>query len=388
MPPSFQVDTMHSGGIAWDGGNLPSWSWQDQFTLLQTAPIVVQNEAFVIANFSIIALNVSTGAILWQQGTGHSWTGLAYDNGRVFANLSNANAAGDPVLYAFNAQTGAMLWRGAAINASPYGGGPVAAYGLVYLMSGYHLTAYSQTTGKRVWDSVARLIGGESTPAVGGGVVWVTGAGPQTYAFLAATGQPLWYYGTGNDTGGGNDTPIVYGGWLFATDSDVDDGNLAILNARFGTFSEPELVSTAPAFQANRGVRIDYFGYAIVCFDLQHFLPIWKAKLPTYTTLSIQDTAQYQPLIVGNTIYILGYSGALYAYDLNTGKFDGALPLGFNPAAGGGGVSLLGMAFSNSGVLLVPNGTTLVGINLIPSHRAGLPAAGTRPHLGAAPHSL
>jgi len=363
-PPaaSFQGNIAHTGAVAWNGPNVPARVlWKKQFPYSPGGPLVVQDRVYGIADFAIYCLDLWTGKVIWQQGVDHTWAGLAYDRGLIIANRAYANY-GTPVLYAFDAQTGAPRWQGLAINRSPFMAGPAASNGRVFLMSTYWLTAYSELDGKTLWNSLVLGIEDESLPAIGNDVVYVSGDGPQTYAVQASTGLGLWYF-SGPGYGGGASVPVLYQGSLYVGLSSVTMGlQNAILRATDGTLVGQMQGRTVPALSGNRGLQIQYDGVTIVGFDPTTYATVWKTRLPFLSDLLEQETAVYQPFIVGNRFYVLGYFGNLYGYDLNSGALRSTFTLGWSP---GYGIppGPQGMAFED-GVLVVPNGTTLQAIQM------------------------
>lgn len=138
-----------------------------------------------------LALNASTGALVWSNGIGG---GLAVANGVVYVSSNDS-------VYAVNASTGATLWS--YTSPGPIYSSPAVANGVVYVNSTYddYVYALSTSTGALLWSS---LIGPMfSSPAVANGVVYVgagnTGSGPYgVYALNAKTGVVLWSYATIN----------------------------------------------------------------------------------------------------------------------------------------------------------------------------------------------
>ena len=72
------------------------------------------------------------------------------------------------------------------------------------------LYALRQSDGGERWPAKSLPSGDDSTPSLDGSNVYVSLAGPQTYAFDRATGAERWHY-SGRCTGGGGSTTMVSG---------------------------------------------------------------------------------------------------------------------------------------------------------------------------------
>jgi outer membrane protein assembly factor BamB len=148
-----------------------------------------------------LALNASTGAILWNTLTkGPMIFNGAYSDGRYFRGGTDDNT-----LYCFSATSGQILWTYTPDTNGYFTTGPAVAYGMVYEMNkdGY-LYALDQATGNLVWKykGPSELIW-PGMPTVADGKVYVTigelayyGTVTNTqseYACLNAyTGQLIW----------------------------------------------------------------------------------------------------------------------------------------------------------------------------------------------------
>ncbi len=80
----------------------------------------------------LYALNAATGAVAWgpvELGGRNWWSGLAYDNGKVFA------LNGDNLMRAYNAVDGTPLWSTQLPEAFDASSPPTAVDGIVYTAS-------------------------------------------------------------------------------------------------------------------------------------------------------------------------------------------------------------------------------------------------------------
>jgi outer membrane protein assembly factor BamB len=171
----------------------------------------------------LVALNATTGALLWKfaitisQGTLYNnvTSGIAIANGLAYFD------AEDGTLYAVNESTGTKAWS--ASTGSPTSGSfstPAVANAVVYVGSpNSNLYAFNASTGALIWETPT---GGEitSSPAVANGVVYVASADQHIYAMDTTSGSILWNFAT---TGPSSSSPIVANGWLYCGSS---DGNL------------------------------------------------------------------------------------------------------------------------------------------------------------------
>ena len=90
---------------------------------------------FRAGTLGVSALDANSGTLIWNAGIDGSSPAVA--NGVVYS------GGGDPYLYALDAETGAVLWRGQTMG-QPVAGSPVVADGVVYIESNDgHLYVFS-----------------------------------------------------------------------------------------------------------------------------------------------------------------------------------------------------------------------------------------------------
>jgi len=150
----------------------------------------------------ICALNRSDGTPAWSYVTGNSATALSAYGGVVYAHVGAYGSSATASVVALDGSTGAVLWK------HPYGGtglyaSPVAiANGVVYVSAveccndPAPVLALRAGTGKRIW-SVTPPCTAASSPSVANGVVYVDAAGggggcPSVSALRASDGKVLW----------------------------------------------------------------------------------------------------------------------------------------------------------------------------------------------------
>lgn len=285
------------GHLALGDALSPVWNasiaGSSKYARLASAPIVAEGRVYVVdSRARLRAFNADTGALEWtvQVGDeqdvkgGRSWWsgemtgnvgllfggGVSYDAGQVYA----TNGLGD--VAAFNAQTGAQIWK--KRPGGPLRGAPGVGSGNVYVMSqdnqifalrtsdgnlewtrsgtletagvfgvaspavaqgtvvaGYssgELSAYRYENGQEVWQdalartsistSVATLSDIDADPVIDQGRVFAIGQGGRMVSLELVTGQRLWEINVA-----GISTPWVVGEWLFVV---TDEAKLLCLS--------------------------------------------------------------------------------------------------------------------------------------------------------------
>jgi outer membrane protein assembly factor BamB len=153
---------------------------------LGCSPAAVTNGAalkrlvYVVCGSSLIntvyALRAATGTVVWQQtlGGGSPWS-PAIANGVVYVAPEE-----DGQLYALDANTGNVLWKAIATSS---GSSPVVANGVVYIGSfDYSVYAFNASTGAQLWKyKTGKYV--YSTPAVANGKVYIASDDGNVYAF-------------------------------------------------------------------------------------------------------------------------------------------------------------------------------------------------------------
>jgi outer membrane protein assembly factor BamB len=161
-----------------------------------SSPAIADGRLYIaIHNSGLLALDANTGSQLWLVPMpGPQWSSPAVDNGRVFVGSRD-----DHKLYAFDAVTGNALWT---VTTSDWvQTSPAVANGVVYIANNSgNVYAFNAETGGVVWQSpVSPGFAIGSSPTVANGVVYVASAldasathfDGKLYALDAATGQVL-----------------------------------------------------------------------------------------------------------------------------------------------------------------------------------------------------
>lgn len=168
---------------------------------------------------AIIAFNAQTGAVLWKTTLPHYGpdddisSGITITNGEVFASSKNG------YVYELNEQTGAINWS-TLVGSQGIGNistQAISSTGTLYIgsMDG-NLYAVSISNGAILWKTPTK---GKifSSPAIANGVVYFSSFDKNIYAVDATTGAMLWKYTTSQKS---YSSPIVVNGWLYCSSSD------------------------------------------------------------------------------------------------------------------------------------------------------------------------
>jgi outer membrane protein assembly factor BamB len=222
----------------------PSWSASLGAGTTASAPIVAGGRVFLVTDANggqVRAFSEATGAALWTKRicAAPGQTGIAaqpaYENGLVIV----ADSGGD--IAAYRADTGATVVcfdSGGGITAAPAVVGDVA-----YYTDGGNVFRQPFGTGSG-WEASASYIAPNSTPAVGHGMVIVTG-GTVIAAFRSRDGAPLWHRDLGSLLSAATlsaDGSRVYvgGGGLFALNA-ATGGTVWVRNTNGSNMTTPAL---------------------------------------------------------------------------------------------------------------------------------------------------
>lgn len=219
-----------------------------------STPCVADGKVFAIGSRRVWCVNASDGKVLWEvpfakkKSTGSS---PLFVDGMVIVNAD--------VLMALDAATGKELWRqekAGGGNASPV---PWEMGGKKFVIcNGKDLSAVDLKTGAVAWTAAA---GGDSTPAIAGGVLAVQSRKPElglvAYRISPEKAEQLWKHPI--DALRTQSSPIVYEGHVYLTDDnnhycfDAMTGKVAWQAQAQTTISSPVLVDGRLFAMANNG---------------------------------------------------------------------------------------------------------------------------------------
>ena len=164
---------------------------------LLNGPIIADEKAFAIDTEGLVsAINLETGALLWQTATVPEnekaqpfGGGVTYENHTLYV----ATAAAE--VLALDTQSGTILWRQKTV--APVRSSPTVQNGYIYVVTiNNQLEVIDAKNGMIVWShtgilETAGLLGGAS-PAVHEGVVIVPYTSGEIFALRVENGYPLW----------------------------------------------------------------------------------------------------------------------------------------------------------------------------------------------------
>jgi outer membrane protein assembly factor BamB len=329
---SYLVDQAHDGFVTdpLTPPLSPAWSHDFGAGTAVSYPLIAQGKVYVtVADASgygstLYALDAATGDVAWSRSLqtpgSRSWSAAAYDNGRIFA------VGHESPLKAFNAGTGALLWSVKPPAFPWHDTPPVATNGLVFESDPTNfgtLDALRESSGGLLWRRVLIGLGPNSTPALGGGKVYLSYMGPYVYALSQTTGALGWS-SKGTSTGGYGWTPMLAGGKLWTTDP-VQGHQIydAATGAQLGTFDS----WTPPAFAGDTALFMA--GQPDAGGTLEARDP---STLALRWSFQGDGTLITPPIAVSNgdgtTAYVGGSDGSLYALDLADGHvvWSGQIP--------------------------------------------------------------
>jgi outer membrane protein assembly factor BamB len=257
-------------------------------------------------------------AVKWQAVKGYGSSSPVLADGVVYVGGFDEASA---VLYAWDSDTGAMLWKySMGIGNWNWSSTPAVANGMVYVGSDA-LYALNASTGELLW----KYNGGSGTPAVANGVLYY-GHHTALYALNATTGFLLWKH-TGN---GPLDTPAVANGIVYFG---TIDGDMYALNASTGAFMWSYHI-TAEVYSSPVVVNgVVYFDPGLYALDANTGALLWTAA-----DCGCVDT----PAVANGVVYagnIEGWFG-VGAYNAATGtllwKYGTDSPVLASPAVANG----------------------------------------------------
>lgn len=273
------------------------------------SPAVVDGIVYTATGLSggVVALDVQTGDILWQQYTGGGTFGSpAAAYGMVY------EGSNDRHLRAFDAKTGGLRW-GAHLADGAGSSTPAVANGLVYV-GGYSLDfyAFDALTGEKVWAAPVRSY--TAGAAVSNGVVYVgTNNAPpyHLYALDAATGAPIWSR-TVDDSEGGHGvegTPTIANGLVYVG---TVGGTLYAFDASSGalrwTFEPGGAIFTSTPVVANGVLYTGSSANTFYALDARTGIQLWSYEFGFGTNGA--------PAVADGIVYMQSFDRNLYAFAL------------------------------------------------------------------------
>ena len=230
----FLVDPQHSNAVAGSPLRPPlRLRWQANLGTPGSTVLVTGGRVTYVREPGtgplLTSLDAATGRVLWEQKVvdGYSRVGLAADQGRLYvvSDLTPEHGSNGVLARRLDPATGRELWRREFGSEYGLGSEPTAADGQLFFLESSGSTslhALRGSDGADLWEPKSITSGDESAPSLDAGTVYVSVAGPQTFAFDRATGAQRWHY-RGCCTGGGGSTTRLNAGRLYAEDGLVHD---------------------------------------------------------------------------------------------------------------------------------------------------------------------
>ena len=334
---------------------------------LASAPVIGAGRAYTIDTVGTVrAFDVRNGGQVWSTSFGADVSrdsnyggGVAYDNGRIYATNGSGyvaaldaatggaawtvkpggplrgspTVAGDAVyvmsqdnqLYSLKTADGTQNWSSAAAleiagvfgSASP----SVAAGTVVAGFSSGELNAYRYENGRQVWQdalsrtsmstSVASLSDIDADPVIDGGQVFAIGKGGRMVALELNSGQRQWEQNIA-----GISTPWVAGEWVFVV---TDEAKLVALHRNSGRVRwinqlprwDNEKKKTGPIFYSGPVLAGDRL---ILASSQGTLINVNPDNGSFQTQTNIGAGVSLQPVVAGQTLYILDDRGRLTAF--------------------------------------------------------------------------
>jgi outer membrane protein assembly factor BamB len=174
-----------------DSGEV-EWSFVEPSDTPWVGSPVVNGELvyYTTLGTGIYALNKTNGNPVWHQNVGKVVCSAAYDNGLVFVSANDP-----PGQYAFSAMNGEIVWNES--YGSSWDSSPVVYEGTVVQVAGnvtrkqYSTFVLNETTGQLIRRFEGR--GGQSTPLVHGGEIFIPSQNCAIWAYDLTTGTELWH---------------------------------------------------------------------------------------------------------------------------------------------------------------------------------------------------
>lgn len=354
---AFQIDPGHSGAILFPAVTLPTAPlWTVTMDGPPSYPLIAQGKVFLTVPISggseLVALDQTTGAVVWGPLMLGGRCNAAYDSGRILVAIDNFSASS---MEAYDAATGNKLWSAVIPGQYSLGAMPSALNGKVYITEsgvGTTLYCFDEANGALLWTqtSDAGSDGGAAVTATG---VYV--AGPQeAFAFDPLTGQLKWSNLLGGD-GGGGALPVVAGNLAFMPDG-FGTYNGQVLDAFSGALKGNYVADCPPAITPTTGYFLQQGTLRGIALANNQIL--WSFAGDGGLTTS--------PMAVNGFVFIGSSSGKLYGLNAATGSqvwvqdLGAAIPRG---AGWGHGLPFSGMN-AGDGLLIVPAGTTMTAFKL------------------------
>lgn len=308
-----------------------------------TTPVDSAIALYIGDGDSLYALNAQTGIRKWavelipSDNYGHIST-PAFWNGKVYVGCRYGKISGihNYKLHAFDT-SGILKWS-VPIDGAQSNEGPIVKNGIVYIKtySDYGLPnigslyAFNTETGALLWHISLPTVFGASNPIINNQMIYLNNS-DYLYAIDASTGVTKWKYYTGTAS-----KPLLVNGKLYVETSYTDRKGTTIhvlkaLDANSGTvlWSKDPWIGGVPTLMSNGNLYCrkiwgnDYYAGVITCWDSSDISKNkWNSsRFNVYQRFILQDSILFAPSSLG-----------IYAFNSFTGNY-------LWKASGDGGIS-------------------------------------------------
>ena len=283
---------------AFDGYGKQLWRIQGSST-----PAISGDVAYTISNNEVYALNINTGATLWQTSMG-----LSLQQGPVTINGDNLYVAGNGKLMSIATKTGVINWT-YTIGATAYSmWAPSVSSDRVFVA--YSNTLYClDLAGNLVWSYVMSS-SIRSNPAVSNGVVYVGNDGGTLTAINIADKSTRWTYTVGMT---GEESPTIDNGKVYVQGSTKVFCLDAMAGTSIWTYSiqSGSTADWSSPTVANGKVYVAGFGKGVIALDATNGQELWHNTAPA-------ETADNPPTVL-HSLLVEGGPNGLAAINAITG---------------------------------------------------------------------
>jgi outer membrane protein assembly factor BamB len=173
-------------------------------SVIFSSPAVANGVVYVASrNGGILyALDEQTGSEIWGRGYANFFiaSSPAVADGKVFyGSWCAASCFQNGQFVALDASTGAVVWANATLPSAPVASSPAVDNGRVFFgLDDGSVVALNETTGKAIWSVVpGGVVTIRNAPAIANGRVYI-GTANRFFALNEMTGATAWSFNTGN----------------------------------------------------------------------------------------------------------------------------------------------------------------------------------------------
>jgi outer membrane protein assembly factor BamB len=282
----------------------PYWATPPALTggMICHTPAVANGRVYVGCGNKMYAYGATTAAKVWDSKSVIG--GTINGSSPVATTAAVYVGAGDGKLYALRAATGLPYWAAPAVTGVPIDSSPAVANGIVYVASD-KLYAFNATTGALVWKTTLDL-NTASSPLVANGAVYIGSGTGSLYAFGATDGHLIWTSATGGSI---SSSPALAGGVVYVNSS---LGKLHAFRASNGTAYWADAVDASEESSPAVANGVVYLsgkypnGNVLRAFRSSTGSLLWSGFAG--------GTIVSSPSVVNGMVYVTAWDGNMYAF--------------------------------------------------------------------------